>query len=110
MGFVIRILKCINDEGEKKIINFYFYLLSFTLSPIEVVPKIEYKFQVIARLTKIIKNSKGGLGSKIHWKKSPVSVTFKTSVHNCPEHCISPELYFLLHGNPELSKEYNSIS
>ena len=75
-----------------------------------MVPKIEYKFQVIARLTKIIKNSKGGLGSKIHWKKSPVSVTFKTSVHNCPEHCISPELYFLLHGNPELSKEYNSIS
>ena len=82
----------------------------FSLSPIEVVPRIEYEFQVIARLTKIIKNSKGGLGSKIHWKKSPVSVTFKTSVHNCPEHCISPELYFLLHGNPELSKEYNSIS
>ena len=43
----------------------------FTLSPIEVVPRIEYEFQVIARLTKIIKNSKGGLGSTIHWKKSP---------------------------------------
>ena len=69
----------------------------FSLSPIEVVPRIEYEFQVIARLTKITKNSKGGLGSTIHWKKSPVSVAFKTSSQNCPDHCINPDLsmYFV---------------
>ena len=47
---------------------------------------------MIARLTKIVKNSKGGLGSTIHWKKSPVSVAFKTSSQNCPDHCINPDL------------------